>query len=247
MRTYVFLFGLCLLSGTILAQHTPVDSTIQLSGNIVDDQDKPLSFATVTNLTTQAGVISDGDGFFYLTFRQDDTIRISSVGYEPAILHFGDTARADNYDLRIRMSQKTYQLENVTVFAFKDEESFKRAVLALKDIPDESPQIVIPGSYNGPRREPKATPLNPISYVFDRFSRRAKYERQAREAQQGYETRKQLAHKYNREMVGEITGLTDEVLDEFMIFCRFEEDFIERSTQYDLILAINQCYTDFSK
>ena len=48
-------------------------------------------------------------------------------------------------------------------------------------------------------------------------------------------------------MVGKITGLTDESLDEFMIFCQFEEDFIERSNQYDLVLAINRCYTDFSE
>nr|WKN40279.1 carboxypeptidase-like regulatory domain-containing protein [Tunicatimonas sp. TK19036] len=247
MRVYILLFGLFLYSGSLIGQYNSADTTIQLSGNIVDDQDQPLSFATVTNLTTQTGVISNEEGFFYLTFQRKDTIRISSVGYEPAVLYFGDTAQATNYDLQIRMSDKTYELENVTVFAFKDEESFKRAVLDLKDIPDESPKIVIPGSYDGPRREPKSTPLNPVSYVFDRFSRRAKYERQARQAQQNYEHRKQLARKYNRDMVGEITGLTEGALDDFMIFCRFEEDFIERSSQYDLILAINQCYTDFSE
>lgn len=246
MRVCIFLLSLFLYSSSLMAQYNPADSTIQLSGNIVDHQDDPLSFATVTNLTTQNGVISNEEGFFYLTFQREDTIRISSVGYEPAVLYFGDTAQANNYDLQIRMSDKTYELESVTVFAFKDAESFKRAVLSLKDLPDESSKIVIPGSYDGPRQEPKSTPLNPISYVFDRFSRRAKYERQARQAQQDYEYRKHLARKYNRDMVGEVTGLTDKALDEFMIFCRFEEDFIERSSQYDLILAINQCYTDYS-
>lgn len=126
------------------AQNTP-EGSIQVSGNIADDQDQPLSFATVTNLTTETGVISDEDGFFYLTFQPTDTIRISSVGYEPAFLYFGDTAQATNYDLQIRMSEKTYELENVTVFAFKDVESFKRAVLALDDLPEESPKIVVPG------------------------------------------------------------------------------------------------------
>jgi hypothetical protein len=246
MRFLSLISGLWLIALGALAQSTP-EGSIKVSGNIVDDQDQPLSFATVTNLTTETGVISDEDGFFYLTFQRNDTIRISSVGYEPAFLYFGDTAQANNYDLQIRMSEQTYELENVTVFAFKDVESFKRAILALDDLPEESPDVVIPGSYEGPRREPKASPLNPVSFIAERFNKRAKYERMARQAQQDYERRQRLSRKYNREMVGKITGLTDESLDEFMIFCQFEEDFIERSNQYDLVLAINRCYTDFSE
>ncbi|MEM9831787.1 MAG: carboxypeptidase-like regulatory domain-containing protein [Bacteroidota bacterium] len=246
MQSFLFILSFWLLALGALAQSTP-EGSIQVSGNIVNDQDEPLSFATVTNLTTETGVISDEDGFFYLTFQRSDTIRISSVGYQSAFLFFGDTAQVSNYDLQVRMSEQTYELENVTVFAFKDVESFKRAVLALDDLPEESPKVVVPGSYDGPRREPKVSPLNPVSFIASRFNRRAKYERMAREAQQDYDRRQRLSRKYNREMVGKITGLTEELLDNFMIFCRFEEDFIERSSQYDLVLAINRCYTDFSK
>ncbi|MEM6843073.1 MAG: carboxypeptidase-like regulatory domain-containing protein [Bacteroidota bacterium] len=246
MQSFLFILSFWLLALGALAQSTP-EGSIQVSGNIVNDQDEPLSFATVTNLTNETGVISDEDGFFYLTFQRSDTIRISSVGYQSAFLFFGDTAQVSNYDLQVRMSEQTYELENVTVFAFKDVESFKRAVLALDDLPEESPKVVVPGSYDGPRREPKVSPLNPVSFIASRFNRRAKYERMAREAQQDYDRRQRLSRKYNREMVGKITGLTEELLDNFMIFCRFEEDFIERSNQYDLVLAINRCYTDFSK
>ncbi|WKN41228.1 carboxypeptidase-like regulatory domain-containing protein [Tunicatimonas pelagia] len=246
MRLLLLTIGFCLLAFWTFAQSSP-EGSIKVSGNIISGEDQPLSFATVTNLSTETGVISDEDGFFYLTFQRNDTIRISSVGFESAFIYFGDTAQANNYDLQIRMSEQTYELENVTVFAFKDVESFKRAVLALDDLSEESPKVTVPGSYDGPRREPKASPLNPVSFIASQFSRRAKYERMAREAKQDYDRRRQLSRKYNREMVGEITGLTDESLDDFMIFCRFEEDFIERSSQYDLVLAINRCYTDFSK
>jgi len=244
MRFLSLILGLLLIASEALAQNSP-EGSIKLSGNIIDDQDQPLSFATVTNLSAETGVISDEDGFFYLTFQQNDTIRVSSVGFESAFIYFGDTAQANNYDLQIRMSEQTYELENVTVFAFKDVESFKRAILAMDDLPEES-KVVVPGSYQGPRREPKASPLNPVSFIAERFNRRAKYERMAREAQSDYDRRQRLSRKYNRDMVGEITGLTDQSLDDFMIFCHFEDDFIERSSQYDLILAINRCYTDFS-
>ncbi len=246
MRHFLLIIGFCSFAFWATAQNSP-EGSIKLSGNIINDEDQPLSFATVTNLTTETGVISNEEGFFYLTFQQNDTIRISSVGFEPAFIYFGDTAQANNYDLQIRMSEQTYELENVTVFAFKDVESFKRAILEMDDVPEESPKVVVPGSYDGPRREPKASPLNPVSFIASQFSRRAKYERMAREAKQDYDRRQRLSRKYNREMVGEITGLTDGSLDDFMIFCRFEDDFIERSSQYDLVLAINRCYTDFSE
>lgn len=174
-------------------------------------------------------------------------LQLSAVNYEPYQLYFGDTAQANNYDLKIRLSERTYQLENVTVFAFRDEAAFKKAILALDDIPEEPEKIIIPGTFQGTPTQPSASPASPISFIYDRFSKRAKYERQVRQAQRDAAYQKTLAKKYNRTMVGEITGLVDEQLDEFMLFCRFKDKFIERSNEYDIILAINRCYDDFQR
>ncbi len=225
-----------------------IDSTaIKLSGVIVDDADEPLPFVTVTNLNTHRGVVSNEEGFFYITFSAEDTLQLSAVNYEPYTLYFGDTAQADDYDLKIRLSERTYQLENVTVFAFRDEAAFKKAVLALDDLPEEPEKIVVPGTFQGTPTKRSASISSPISFVFERFNKRAKYERQLQKAQQKEAYQKGLAQKYNREMVGEITGLADEQLDEFMLFCEIKDAFIERSNEYDIILAINRCYQDFQR
>ena len=239
----VLLIALPLLSWS---QSTP-SNDIALSGVIVNETGEALPFVTITNLATQTGVVSDEEGFFFINFDKKDTLRLSSVGYQSYQLYFGDTAQANNYDLKIRLSEQTYQLENVTIFAFKDEESFKRAILAMDDLPPEEPKIVVPGSYQGPRRKVRPSPANPISFIFDRFSKRARYEREAYKAQQAYAHQKVLDKKYNRDKVGKITGLTDEKLDRFMLFCQVENDYIERSSEYDIILTINHCYEDFQK
>lgn len=246
MKFFILIISLTLCSLLSQAQSIPPDEAIALSGVIVNEADEPLPFVTVTNLSTQTGVVSDEEGFFFINFDKKDTLRLSSVGYQAYQLYFGDTAQANNYDLKIRLSEQTYQLENVTIFAFKDEESFKRAILAMDDLPEEE-KIVVPGSYQGPRREVKPSAANPISFIFDRFSKRARYERQAYEAQQAYAHQKVLDKKYNRDKVGKITGLTDEQLDEFMLFCHIQSDYIERSSEYDIILKVNQCYEDFQK
>ena len=245
---YSLLFlGIVLGFAPVVGQSLPGEASIRLSGVIVNEADEPLPFVTVTNLTTRQGVVSNEEGFFYITFPAHDTLQLSAVNYEAYSMYFGDTAQATNYDLKIRLSEKTYQLENVTVFAFRDEAAFKRAILALDDIPEEPEKIVIPGTYQGPRIEKKASAASPISFIYDRFSKRAKYERKVQQAKRDAKYQKTLAKKYNRAMVEKITGLNDSRLDEFILFCQLKDEFIERSNEYDIILAINQCYRDFEK
>ena len=244
---YLSLFlGLLLGVTQGYGQTLPPDEPIRLSGVIVNEADEPLPFVTVTNLTTHQGVVSNEEGFFYITFPAQDTLQLSAVNYEAYSLYLGDTAQATNYDLKVRLSEKTYQLENVTVFAFKDEASFKRAVLALDDIPEEPEKIIVPGTFQGTPVKKKASVASPLSFIYDRFSKRAKYERQVQQAQRDAAYQKTLAKKYNREMVGKITGLQDDRLDEFMLYCQIKDEFIDRSNEYDIILAINQCYRNFA-
>lgn len=244
----IFIIILLCLPVFTLAQVAD-DNTISLSGTLIDQKSEPVPYVTVTNISNQKGVVSDEEGFFYIQFDRQDTLELSAVGYKKYQIHLGDTATANNYDLVIRLSEKTYQLENVTVFAYKDEEAFKKAILALdeSDLPKQTPVVKIPGAYEGPRMEKRPGALSPVSFIYDRFSKRAKYERQVRKAEQEYEYQKILSKKYNRDLVGEITGLTDQDLDKFMRYCRIEDEFIARSNEYDIILAINQCYEDFSK
>lgn len=247
MKQVIFIFLLC-FPIVVQAQVTG-DNTISLSGTLVNKEYDPVPYVTITNLSNNKGVVSDDEGFFYIRFDRQDTLELSAVGYEKHQIFLGDTATANNYDLTIRLSERTYQLENVTVFAYKDEEAFKKAILALDEsvLPKQTPTVKIPGSYEGPRMEKRPSPVSPISFIYDRFSKRAKYEREVRKAEQEYEYQKVLSKKYNRDLVGKITGLTDQDLDKFMLFCRFEDEFIARSNEYDIILAINRCYEDFSE
>lgn len=237
----VFVFSPLLL----LAQQQTEAQDIQLSGTIVDHEDQPIPFATISIANSGKGVVSNEEGFFFIRFPQKDSLVISTVAHAPQYLYFGDSATSDNYDLKIRLSEQAYTLEEVTVFAFKDEYAFKKAILEMDDLPEEQEQIHVPGSYYGPRKEVKASPLSPVSFVADRLSKRARYEREAREKIAASRQSNALAQKYNRELVGKVTGLKEEKLEEFMMYCRMKEVFVDRPNEYEVVLAINQCYNDF--
>ncbi|WPP52807.1 carboxypeptidase-like regulatory domain-containing protein [Catalinimonas niigatensis] len=242
---YIFLLILFVLFSplTLLAQQGK-DTTIRLSGTIVDAENQAIPFATISIVDSGKGVVSDEEGFFFIRFPKKDTLVLSTVAHEPQYLYFGDTATTDNYDLKIRLGEQTYALEEVTIFAFKDEYAFKKAVLAMDDLPEEK-QIAIPGSYYGPRKEVKASPLSPVSFIADKLSKRARYEREAREKIATSRQANAVAQKYNHELVRKVTGLREEKLEEFMMYCRMKEVFVDQPNEYQVILAINQCYNDF--
>ncbi len=231
-----------------LVAQTNENLNLELSAIVVDTADQAIPFVTVTNLTYHTGAVTDEEGFFFIRFGKEDTLEISAVGYEKQQLYFGDTATASYHELVVTLSEKTYALENVTVFAYKDEYAFKKALLALdeSDLPKAPSKISIPGAYNGPRTEKRPSIVrSPVSFLFDRLSRHAKEERKAQEVAQEYEYRKTLDKKYNKDMIGKITGLKDNKLDEFMAYCRLEDAFVEKSNNYEIIVAINRCYENF--
>ncbi len=243
----LFIFSILFSPLGLLAQQEE-DQTIKLSGTIVDEEDQRIPFVTISIGNSGKGVVSDEDGFFFIRFSKQDSLMLSTVAHESQYLYFGDTATTDNYDLKIRLSEQTYALENVTIFAFKDEYAFKKAILAMDDLPDpEEEKVIIPGSYNGPRREVKASPLNPVSFIAEKINRRARYEREAREKIAAAKHGNAVAQKYKQELVEKVTGLKEEKLEEFMMYCRMKEIFVEQPNEYQVILAINQCYSDFVK
>lgn len=247
MKNILFLFALLMILPLALSaqvEQSNDEEMIRLSGTIVDEQDEVVPYATISVGSSGKGVVSDEEGFFYITFPKLDTLTLSTVAHKAQQLYFGDTATTDNYDLKIRLSEQAYALENVTIFAFKDEYAFKKAVLEM-ELDEEEEQIQIPGSYYGPRREVTASPLNPVSFIAGRLNKRAKFEREAREKIAADRRTNALAQKYNRDLVGRVTGLKEKKLDEFMMYCRMKELFIERPNEYEVILAINQCYKDY--
>lgn len=56
--------------------------TLKVSGIIQDSQGEPVIGATVLEIGTQNGIVSDMDGRFTLTTARNATLQISFVGYQ---------------------------------------------------------------------------------------------------------------------------------------------------------------------
>ncbi|SDL46932.1 CarboxypepD_reg-like domain-containing protein [Catalinimonas alkaloidigena] len=213
-----------------------------LMGHVLSrDSLQPVPGAHVMNLSTHEGVSATETGFFRLPVHLNDTVVVSAVGFYSDTLTV--SARPDAL-VDILLLPRTYELETF-VFERGDLKAFKEKFLAL-DLPEE-PKVNMTGvdRYEGPIKPVKPTILNPVSLIYSKFDKRAKQERKVRvlERQQNFE--RLLATKFNEELVQDVTGLEGDSLKDFMNYCRLEAEFVASATEYDLRLAISDCYQSF--
>jgi hypothetical protein len=92
---------------------------------------------------------------------------------------------------------------------------------------------------------PLADLMSPISFLYDRYSRRGKAARKLRDMVAERARKKRNALKYNAEKVQKWTGLGDEEIEEFMKFCPMPDAFMDESTEYQIIEKVFRCLEDF--
>lgn len=227
------------------------NTDISLSGEIINKEDGELvPYVHIINLSTNQGTTSDMEGKFNISISSKDTLMFSSVGFDKYKLTFSDhEIDSDSYFIRILLDQSSYELSPVNIFAFKDEAGFKQDILNMKLPEDSNTKIIIPGSYGGPLT---SKDLNggfslgsPISSVVNIFSKEAKELRKYERVMKDYPRQKTINEKYNMEVVEQITGLKDEDLNKFMLFCKISDDYILTANDYEIVVAVHNCYKEF--
>lgn len=230
-------------------ERTELGQPIAIQGEVISNETgEVVPYVHIIDQTKNQGTISDLSGKFEIMIDPTDTLVFSAVGFEKLTIVLAHEAINLAEPVRISLTPSTYELAPVQIHAFKDEAGFKQDILNLK-LPDEKPKIVIPGTYNGPR-DPNARfslASGPLSAVQNMFSKEAKELRKYNEVIKEYPREQAIVAKYNRQIVADITGLKDEELNDFMLFCKVPDDFILSANDYEIVLAVNNCYKDFLK
>jgi len=217
---------------------------IQLHGIVVDSYSQaPLPAAHIV-LNGEKGMTPDPQGKFIIKAQKQDTILITHVGYRDYLIPI-PALQEDKYFVRVNMDRAMIELEEVVIYRWPSTEAaFKEEILAMEVPPEE--KILIPGSYQGPPRPMKNKITSPISFFYQKFSKAAKQERRFEATKARMEGRRMLDAKYHPELVKEVTGIEDpEEVEALMGFCEISDQFIEKANQYDLVAAINKCYSDY--
>ena len=204
-RVLGLLAGLCLLAGTAWGQAEPM----RVSGSVAEARTRlPVPGATVQVQRTRRGVVTSTTGEFSIDALPTDTVLFRALGFKTQRLALGGTGLTQLV-VRIQLVRDSVRLGNVQVVSDRPD----RAIInrALRNMKRPAPPVV-----SGAKRPPKPKPLfavdstapkapvstiaNPVSFIYDQFSREGKQRRKMEEieAEQKAEKARKARAQYNK-------------------------------------------------
>jgi hypothetical protein len=205
---------------------------------LVLDQDtkKGVDRAIVLNKRTQQKARTNPAGRFVVMALPGDSLIVTSQTHTRAGTRWdGGKEEPTLIVKRHTPDEKVIQLGEVTVVGKHEEELRRELEKVLKE-----PEI----RKNLSSGEILSMAASPITLIYQIFSKRAKSDRKAAALWQQYRWH-QLAELRLRSVAGNATDLSGDKLDQFMTFCRFDDDFLLSSSDYDLTYAVLEKFKRF--
>lgn len=244
MRLAVICLLLLASTSNLVAQ----EDQVEVMGEIINSDNKEaVPYVHIVNDQLKLGTVSNTEGRFWIRMQRQDTLKFTAIGFETFIFTLKEDVTTDKLMVTIELNLSTMELQPVKVFAFRNEEALKRALIDTKvPLEEQKRGIQLPGFYYGPEKEVKISPLgNPISFIASKFSREEKEKKMVAKYQQQVDYQKQIRAKYNQAVIIELTGLPEDKVDEFMDFCKLNDSFLGPASEYEIAIAVNKCLVKF--
>lgn len=243
----VFLLLSVLFTATVFAQ----EAKIEVVGEIIDsDSREAIPYVHIVNKSTNSGTSSNTEGRFWIRINPSDTLLFSAIGFETYQFIINNQINTERILITIELSQSTLELEDVKVFAFKDENALKRAILDTQvPLKTEDNSLKIPGVYKKNWRAPEGGGValgGPLTKLGNLFSKEQKELKKLKSVQKDFDAFQNTKAKYNVEVVMNITGLPEDKVEDFMKFCVLEDSYLLRATEYEIAVVVNQCLVDYN-
>ncbi|MDR1757526.1 MAG: hypothetical protein LBR51_01005 [Bacteroidales bacterium] len=248
-KRWVIFFLICFHTG-IFAQRVNYKSVIYDGITYV-----PVEGANIYNCNTKQYVFSDSQGAFVIPVQANDTLIISKSIYRQQVV----AVSAQDISLGIKeyyLFYKSILLKEVNVYYLNPSyEGFKREISHLK-LPDAYRKIdgisisaedkmnaeMLSKGPNVLRNTPLASP---ITALYNRFSSKVKMQKLYYEMMQYESEIEKVPHKYNKELVSDLTGLEGTPLMEFMVFCRFSYYDLIRWSETEIASAVKYKFNEY--
>ncbi len=197
-----------------------------------DDSKLPLSKLMIINKRTNNGMFADAEGKFSISARQTDTILFSAIGFLLKKVCLADSLPKKQYSIEVPMMKLQYTLKEISVFATRD----------LSEIQKDINNLGVKHDYlvegiNGFE--------SPITFLYERFSKRERSKYRVREMENEDLKRDVLKDLFRLYVKHEIIDLSDAEFDVFIRYLNFSDEFIQNASQFELTMAIKGKYESF--
>lgn len=244
----LFTFALCLFIHNYGSAQDLLNFNIK--GKVTSAVDSlAIQGASLLNLTNIDGEISGEEGGFEMNVTENDTILISSLGFESIKLKVTKDL-SKGTELNVHLFPQVENLPEVNVHAYK---IIGVLEIDVKNIPkDKYNRIHINGlnqTYEVKNNKIGSTLgaggitiNNPADYVYNLFGSKPKKLRDLKELKNKDNTRKILTNRFDREIILDYLQMDINKLTEVLSDCNYSAYFIQKATDLQLIEAVLECY-----
>lgn len=204
------------------------------------DTTATIALANIHNISSQTRYITNRFGAFGLNVLPTDTIEFSVIGYKTYTLICKNYINQGDVPIVVKLKRNYIKLKEVTVSAQKRrQDSLARAAAKrLKTDPLLNDFNTAYSIYN-------ASQGGMLSSILAGGNKKIQeYERLMRLIEI-YQEQNHVSEKYNVELVMRTTQLNELQAKELMKYCEVPNYFVLNSNEYDIILAIKNCFREW--
>lgn len=151
--------------------------SIYIYGKVVRGS-QPVFSATIINMTNGKGTVTDNYGDFSMWVNKNDILKFSSIGYKTVLYTVPDTLNEQKFRILVNMVEDTFLLKEAVVVPWPVNRSMlKKAMLDNKKEKDQISAFAGFVRNDAPVREPEPRLTNPISFIYDKFSKKARQQK----------------------------------------------------------------------
>lgn len=231
------------------------EKQVRLAGLIsVGDSVSTPPYVHIVNICTGAGVISDSLGLFKITMQKKDSLLFRCIGYDDKIFKFSDTIQSTTIFVKIDLSQTTYYIDVIDVYALNRISQFKYDFLQIPIPEGKVYELYIEGisqkkKYKWMLPEPSIIPssggMSLISALYYMWSDKGKsiveYIRLVEEEDGNIK----IDRKFNIALLSDFTGFTGDTLIDFRIFLDFNRSYLLKTSGYDIFKKVKEKLPEF--
>lgn len=186
--------------------------------------------ASVLNKRTKQMGRTNRNGAYYMLVKPGDSIIVTSVTHGRAGLRWDGTTKEPVLTMTRQVPDDAIELPGVTIVG-KREEEIKRELQQLLREPEALKGL------SGD--EILGLAESPITLLYELFSKQAKSRRKAAVLSQQFR-RHRLADYRLELIIGQATNLKGDDIERFKTYCRFSDEFLLQSSEYELTYAVLQ-------
>ncbi|MGB0429498.1 MAG: hypothetical protein ACPGLV_03425 [Bacteroidia bacterium] len=234
-----------------LGIHTAKAQNISVSGYVYEklsDGDTTLAVGNINviNIRDFSGTVTNKTGYFKINIKRGDTLIFSSISHEADTFICRKTDERNKYFISVVLRPEYYELNPIEVYG-KDFEGFKHDFVHL-EVKDTVFIRLAPQWQFEPMKEGFGITINgPLTALYNAFSKQGRELKKlelllAADREQAY-----LDSVYKRPVVLHFLELSESQIDELVSFCNFSKHYVNRSTDYELLISLESCYQEFKR